>query len=456
MRFFLFFLFSLSLYSLHASEVYRYTIFLAGVPVGEATDTWEKTTYNGRCAISLHSTTAISISRGKSTFATTTDSTTVAECDTFYPISIHAISTEGDSKTVIDALVVNGILKGSISRNGVSEPHTLSVPKGTQLFSHIYRAFSDKQFLAGVGKLSILNDETLGLISMTPKAKKVSDGVEVTVAYQGIPISAVIRDGIVRSLSMKNGLITYRIKGSDAPSTRTVAPDMLALSALHNKGISIASPRRAKRVVFTLRGDSIPSIPETCFQKVRRSKDSVTVTVLSTHSCKGTASSSDLAQTIYITSNNPAIQKQSKQLLNASKTTEEFVQKTVSFVFDHITDKSYKHGMLAADEVLKGRSGDCTEHSTLLAALLRAQGIPVKMLYGIVLTKDNRFFFHNWNAVFTGSGWTPVDATMNQIPADAARIVISVGGSTSTSRENVAVSVINFLQGISVSVKEAH
>ncbi len=79
----------------------------------------------------------------------------------------------------------------------------------------------------------------------------------------------------------------------------------------------------------------------------------------------------------------------------------------------------------SALEVLRTRVGDCNEHATLLAALLRASGIPARLSVGIVYTRKS-FYYHAWTEAYVGT-WISMDATMNQMPADASHIRLMHG-----------------------------
>ena len=66
-------------------------------------------------------------------------------------------------------------------------------------------------------------------------------------------------------------------------------------------------------------------------------------------------------------------------------------------------------------EVAKSREGDCTEHAVLLAALLRARGVPARVAIGLVyVAKSQAFGFHMWTEAWVDRGWLPLDATLGQ------------------------------------------
>ena len=108
---------------------------------------------------------------------------------------------------------------------------------------------------------------------------------------------------------------------------------------------------------------------------------------------------------------------------------------------------------MSASEVLRLKSGDCTEHSTLFAALGRAAGIPVKMVFGIILNPNGELFFHNWNEAFADGKWVTIDSTFDMVPADSSRISLIYGGSNSKSREQVSLSVLKFLNNTKIFVR---
>jgi hypothetical protein len=80
----------------------------------------------------------------------------------------------------------------------------------------------------------------------------------------------------------------------------------------------------------------------------------------------------------------------------------------------------------SASEVLGTLVGDCNEHAVLLTALFRASGIPARICVGLVLVRD-KFYYHAWTEAYLGD-WVSVDATLDQMPADATHITFAQGG----------------------------
>ncbi len=85
-----------------------------------------------------------------------------------------------------------------------------------------------------------------------------------------------------------------------------------------------------------------------------------------------------------------------------------FARAAVRWVGEAIHEKGYGQGFASALDVLRTRSGDCTEHSVLLAAVLRAGGVPARPVAGLVWTREG-FAGHMWVEAAL-DGWRALDA----------------------------------------------
>jgi transglutaminase-like putative cysteine protease len=80
---------------------------------------------------------------------------------------------------------------------------------------------------------------------------------------------------------------------------------------------------------------------------------------------------------------------------------------------------------LSAAAALARRSGDAREFALLTTALARAAGVPAHPVAGL-LQHEGRFYMHAWTEVYVGR-WVPVDAMLNQFPADASHLSFLTG-----------------------------
>ena len=88
----------------------------------------------------------------------------------------------------------------------------------------------------------------------------------------------------------------------------------------------------------------------------------------------------------------------------------------------HSSDAKLNPVTFSASSVLKHRTGYCYAKSHLLAALLRANGIPTALCYQRVTVKGDAgpYCLHGLNAVFlSGQGWLRIDARGNRDDIDA-------------------------------------
>ncbi len=97
------------------------------------------------------------------------------------------------------------------------------------------------------------------------------------------------------------------------------------------------------------------------------------------------------------------------------------------WVFTNL-EKSAALTIPSAREVLDVRKGDCNEHTQLFVAMARALGLPARTVVGVVYL-NAAFYYHAWPEVWLGKepGWTPVDPTFGQFPADATHLRLVVG-----------------------------
>jgi transglutaminase-like putative cysteine protease len=130
------------------------------------------------------------------------------------------------------------------------------------------------------------------------------------------------------------------------------------------------------------------------------------------------------------------------------------------FVNRYVSDKSLGVGFATAAEVCATREGDCSEHAVLLAAMLRADGIPSRTVSGLVYVDQFRaaervFGFHMWTqALLEVDGamrWVDLDAAV--MPMDATHIAISTSSLSESDVVNSMVSVATMLTGLSISVE---
>lgn len=198
------------------------------------------------------------------------------------------------------------------------------------------------------------------------------------------------------------------------------------------------------------------SLPDTPFQKVisaRAAAARVTVTVeagrrdTSAHERPGPG---DLADTPLLMIRSPEIKNAAERLKDGGRTADN-VQR---FVYRHITSKMLGIPLVSALHVFRGKAGDCTEHTVLAVALLRAAGVPARAMVGMLLEpsfagRENVFVYHMWAQAHVGGGWVIVDATRPE-RVSAGRYVAFAYHSLRSAMPVSCLSALSSIQTLSV------
>lgn len=126
-----------------------------------------------------------------------------------------------------------------------------------------------------------------------------------------------------------------------------------------------------------------------------------------------------LESTEYIDWDNPSILAQAKKLANDGSSIEQVARSCFKFVRDeikHSWDYKINHVTCKASDVLQYGTGFCYAKSHLLAALLRANGVPAGLCYQRLTMADTpALSLHGLNAVYLESyGWYRIDARGNK------------------------------------------
>ena len=128
------------------------------------------------------------------------------------------------------------------------------------------------------------------------------------------------------------------------------------------------------------------------------------------------------------------------------------VQKEVAnalrdLVHRHISSKHLATAYATASETARTGSGDCTEHAVLLAAVVKARGIPSRVCHGLVYVEqggsaigsgrgqarlEGQFGWHMWSQVMIDGHWLDLDATLH-VPYSVGHVL--VGTSSMSDKE---------------------
>ena len=139
------------------------------------------------------------------------------------------------------------------------------------------------------------------------------------------------------------------------------------------------------------------------------------------------------------------------------------------FVRDYVRTKDLSVGFASASEVARTAQGDCSEHAVLLAAMLRAEGVPSRVVSGVIYTagpwmgRKDVFVYHMWTQAWLASDdsdgarnhrWIDLDAT-RRVPYDATHIALSHSTLDDSEFLNELVRLAPMIGNLSIKVMEA-
>lgn len=140
----------------------------------------------------------------------------------------------------------------------------------------------------------------------------------------------------------------------------------------------------------------------------------------------------------FIQSNSLEIKTIAKNLKQTDDAIENLVNVT-NWVHDYLEyDLDYIDVVHDSKKVLNDRKGVCDEFAILEAAILRAQGYPVKYVVGYANTSQE-WGPHAWlEAYIPNQGWIPVDPTYNEVSfVDSSHIVLEKLNDPVESKDSV-------------------
>jgi len=155
----------------------------------------------------------------------------------------------------------------------------------------------------------------------------------------------------------------------------------------------------------------------------------------------------ELEPGIFVQSDAPEIISRARAIVGEERDALKASDKIVEWVCESLT-KRFSASFSNALDVLRSRSGDCTEHSVLYVALARAAGLPAREVSGIVYSgEDSGFYYHQWAEAFVGK-WIAVDPTFDQPQADATHIKFASGDLLSQAK------LLNLIGALKIEILE--
>lgn len=287
------------------------------------------------------------------------------------------------------------------------------------------------------------------------------DGVmqQQRVSFAGLEIASFLSDASVAELEFEP---------PEMAQQSTVRPDR-----------AIERPMRVQRAVFDLSfGDNAPDslLPPTTLHQTAERLDSGKVRLVVDIGSENGLAEGDTPGTdpaymdtsIMIDHSDEAIRELAAQVrdrLPENADDARFARSARRFVSRYITGMNLSTGDATASEVARNRSGDCTECAVLLAAILRAQGIPSRCVTGLAYAADefagvsDVFVYHMWTQAWianedgdSGGKWVDLDSAMYRYTATHITLGTSAMDDANAAADMIAM--VPMMDGLEIEVVE--
>jgi hypothetical protein len=106
-------------------------------------------------------------------------------------------------------------------------------------------------------------------------------------------------------------------------------------------------------------------------------------------------------------------------------------------------------------EALRDLRGDCSEAAVLTAALLRAAGIPARVVLGFATLNRGVWIGHAWAEAFVGGAWVGVDAALREFPAGAGRVALLRLSGAKDMKTEATNLMLRMLANLDIQILEA-
>ncbi|MHC5054852.1 MAG: transglutaminase-like domain-containing protein, partial [Planctomycetota bacterium] len=164
-----------------------------------------------------------------------------------------------------------------------------------------------------------------------------------------------------------------------------------------------------------------------------------------------------LQASTFAQSDDPAVVSVARRVTTGARSSLDAAKRLERWVARNVAAKGFGTGFATASEVMRDRTGDCSEHAVLLCALLRAAGIPSRGAMGIVYAElpgqGSAFWYHMWSEAWVGE-WVPLDAAFPGAFVDAAHLRLGSLALTGMMPGSGAVKLVRVFGQLEICVVE--
>ncbi|MCP4500991.1 MAG: transglutaminase domain-containing protein [Deltaproteobacteria bacterium] len=382
------------------------------------------------------------------------------------PLHFRYTRTDKSGLFEVKGQILGGTMRVTTSTGGSVVKNEVELPPGARFYSTFSSQLSrrlgtiDETVPLWIEELSIVEPVHFKMQKTREHCPKKATCFLLKESFRSFVTESVLDDKGVLIFGKTEAVntVVWPLNQKPPPEVKEGTADLMQQTTWPAPEVS-HEPRRV-RFRVTMKDALSFHIPEDSRQRVvGRTTSTVDIEVRGLRSTHGPLRKSEkdrfLAETPYeATSDKRLIEAARKAVGNATSNREK-VSLLNAFVHDHIEAQTLDRGYAPAVVTLEEKQGDCTEHAVLLSALLRTQGIPTRLVDGVVIT-GGMVGYHQWVEVqIDDVGMFPADPTFGEFPATTRRLKLAEGASDAEGLMDLGMAAARILRaGTRIEVLE--
>lgn len=420
---------------------------------------------------------------------TITMASTFEETIAHEPLRMTSTQSMGAMPVTTEVVFHDETMEVSVTQNGQTNTQSRPLPEGKWLTPAAAEEFVRRRLESGAESISVRTIEPMA--GVQPVVTTYTDFAEETIEVFGRDVHAIratleqsIAPGmtstehmdhegrLLRSFTPMGGMQMTVLAADKALAMADLDPPELMQSTFVTPKGELRHPRRTTRATYMLRvpeGDlqDLPELPSQRTERIDEQTVRLFVTMGDESVSEEHPGEAYLASSTMLDTSDPAILELAKKAVSSDDAADEVRAEAMRrAVFRHIKKKNLGVGIATASEVARTGVGDCTEHGTLLAAMLRTAGIPSRTVSGLVFVEnfegsEDIFGYHMWTQAWiendSGKGrWVDFDATLGpNTPFDATHIALATSDMSDDEATNSMITLVPLLGALEIEIEEA-
>ncbi len=476
-------------------------IYMAGSKIGYAHNTMAR---DGKL-IHTASTMRMEVGRVSQPVAITVEETTT-ETLRGVPVRFESSMNMAVMKTAIRGVVKDGRVTIVTSQYGIEQTKTFEFPAGAVMTWGMYRESLLRGFEPGTQYTLEVYAPDLRLDGAVTATTRVAEwepfehrrrrlrGHKVVVEMKSPVgsleiVSWVDKNGLpLKSVVAAAGMGDLVLIATDQQTALAdfVPPEVFLTTVIDAK--RKIDPKAAHRITYRIKAlnadTRLDELPVTDMQTVAKRTDRTIEVIVSRQSHEPTSgrgvaavhrggpsrvdgrtglrqSPSELAEylegNLMINTKDPELVKLAKRAANGETESFALGDRLRRFVTDYVRTKSLNVGFATASEVCRRKEGDCSEHALLLAALGRLNGLPSRVVVGLVYVpvlgeRNDVFGYHMWTEFWIEGRWIGFDAALRESRCSPSRIAFATSSLKNSGLADLSLPLLSKIGAIDIEV----